>query len=297
MSTTATIFNIQRFSIHDGPGTRTTVFFKGCNLSCRWCHNPESQSGVKQVSFTDKLCVNCGDCAKACPNCDGQNSALFTDLCTSCGECITKTFCQARELIGYDISLDELMEQIEKDVKLYEISGGGVTFSGGEPFLQSDFLLDALKICKEKGIHTAVETACCVPFETIKKCAPYIDLFFCDIKTMDSQKHKEYTGAPNELILQNIKKLCEIGANVVIRTPIVPDFNDDEQSVSEICEFLNTLTNLKGFQLLEFHNWCGAKYKAINRVFEYENKMISAEKFNQLKGIVNTVCKGVDYVD
>ena len=194
---TATIFDIERNSYVDGPGIRTTVFFKGCNLHCSWCHNPESQSPKPQMLVYKNKCTGCGKCKEKCPN------AL--KKCELCGRCTLYCPHDARDICGKEYTVDEVMREILKDKLFYENSGGGVTFSGGECMLQIDFLEEILKACKENGIHTAVDTAGHVPYERFEQILPYTDLFLYDVKCFDSDKHKQYTGVENQLILKNLK--------------------------------------------------------------------------------------------
>ncbi|MBR3848704.1 MAG: glycyl-radical enzyme activating protein, partial [Oscillospiraceae bacterium] len=209
----ATIFDIQRSSFHDGPGIRTTVFFKGCNLACAWCHNPESQSFLKEtLNFPDKT--------------------------TPCGR---------------DYTADEVFETVLRDELFYEASGGGVTFSGGECMLQLDFLLEILKKCKEHGLHTAVDTAGNVPWESFEKVLPFTDLFLYDIKTMDDSLHKKYTGVGNGLILENLSRLFKSGAKIWIRIPVICGINDSEEEMQKICTFLNAIGIPEAVELLPYH--------------------------------------------
>ena len=195
----ATIFDIERNSHVDGPGIRTIVFFKGCNLRCTWCHNPESQSGKQQMMFYKDKCKGCGKCKEFCPN--------HLENCDLCGNCTFYCPVDARKVCGKEYAVDEVFAEIIKDKSYYDNSGGGVTFSGGECMLQIDFLAEILKKCKENGIHTAVDTAGHIPFERFEKILPHTDLFLYEIKMFDSEMHKKYVGVDNELILENLKKM------------------------------------------------------------------------------------------
>ena len=205
----ATIFDIERSSYVDGPGIRTTVFFKGCNLRCAWCHNPESQSAKPQMMFYKNKCTGCGKCREKCPH--------NLELCDLCGKC--SLFCpqDARDICGKEYTVDEVLKEVLKDKVFYETSGGGVTFSGGECMLQIEFLTKILKACKENGIHTAVDTAGHVPYERFEQILPYTDLFLYDVKCFDSEKHRQYAGVGNGLILENLKKLLAKSTPVWIR--------------------------------------------------------------------------------
>ena len=256
----ATIFNVQHFSIGDGPGIRTTVFFKGCNLHCAWCHNPESQSAKKQLLFHQSKCTGCGKCKQICPN------AL--EGCTLCGKCTLYCPGEAREICGKEYTVDTVVREILKDKVFYKTSGGGVTFSGGECMLQIDFLEDILKACKENGIRTAVDTAGNVPYEYFERILPYTDLFLYDVKCFDSDKHQRYTGVPNELILSNLQKLLKTGTAVWVRIPIIPTFNDSEDEMRRIKDFLLSCGDPEKIELLPYHAMGEHKYAAIGKAVQ-----------------------------
>ena len=251
----ATIFDIERNSFVDGPGIRTTVFFKGCNLRCKWCHNPESQSAKKQMMFYKSKCTGCGKCKEVCPN--------KLEKCDFCGKC--ELFClqDARKVCGKDYTVDEVFSEAIKDKSFYENSGGGVTFSGGECMLQIDFLLEILKKCKENGIHTAVDTAGNVPWSSFEKIMPYTDLFLYDVKCLSQQLHIEGTGVSNKLLLENLKKLSAcFDGDIIIRVPVICGFNADEAEIRSIGEFLKTL-KVKKTELLPYHKMGEHKYDAL----------------------------------
>jgi len=251
-----TIFHIQRFSLYDGPGIRTTVFLKGCNLRCLWCHNPESQERGREVLFHRARCVGCGKCAGVCAH------PFDLPACTACGKCVDVCFHDAREVCGREISADELFDEIVKDKDFYETSGGGVTFSGGEPLLQADFLCEMLKRCREAGISTAVETAANVPFSVIERVLPYLDLVICDVKAYSAEKHKRGTGVGNHVILANAAKLRDSGeTDVLFRTPYIPGYNEDE--IGAIASFVFP----RKLELMPYHGMCGAKYASLGREF------------------------------
>jgi len=253
----ATIFDIERNSYVDGPGIRTTVFFKGCNLRCAWCHNPESQSPKPQMMFYKNKCTGCGKCKEKCPN------AL--EKCELCGKCTIYCPHDAREICGKEYTVDEVMREILKDKVFYENSGGGVTFSGGECMLQIDFLEEILKVCKENGIHTAVDTAGHVPYEYFERILPYTNLFLYDVKCYDSEKHKKYTGVRNELILENLKKLLATGKSVWVRIPIIPTVNDTVEEIQRIKAYISSCGKPEKIELLPYHAMGEHKYAAINR--------------------------------
>ena len=273
---TATIFDIERNSYVDGPGIRTTVFFKGCNLRCAWCHNPESQSPKPQMMFYKNKCTGCGKCKEKCPN--------HLESCELCGKCTLYCPHDAREICGKEYTVDEVMREILKDKAFYDHSGGGVTFSGGECMLQIDFLEEILKTCKENGIHTAVDTAGCVPFEYFERILPCTDLFLYDIKCFDSEKHKQYTGVGNELILENLKRLLESGKNVWIRIPIIPEVNDHEAELVAIKSLLSSYGCPEKIELLPYHAMGEHKYAAIGKETQIFS-VPSEEKMKHLKNI------------
>ena len=224
-NTTGRIFNIQRFSIHDGPGIRTIVFFKGCFMRCAWCCNPESQS------YNIETLVENGK---------------------------PKT-------VGKDVTVEEIMPELLADAHYYRRSGGGITLSGGEILGQPEFARDLLRACKENGLHTAVESTANAPFENIAMILPYLDLYLMDIKHMDSAKHKEFTAAPNERILENAKKIAQSGVELIIRTPVVPTFNDTAEEIRAISKFAATLPGVKEHHLLPYHRLGSDKYAELGR--------------------------------
>ena len=287
--TTGTIFNIQRYSIHDGPGIRTTVFLKGCPLNCWWCQNPESQLSSQEMIFWKERCINCGVCSTICPSDAIQlkNGIPVTEKekCILCGKCIEKCPTLAREMIGEKLTVKEVIQEIEKDLVFYEESGGGVTFSGGEPLGQSEFLEDLLNSCREKKIHTAVDTSGYISWEILEKVAPKVNLFLYDLKLMDSKKHKKYTGVSNEIILENLKKLSSAYHNIFVRFPVIPGINDDDQNVRETGEFLSSL-KITQVNLLPYHYIGIDKYKRSGRTYKLvTTQPPSEEKLSEISGI------------
>lgn len=253
----AMIFDIERNSFVDGPGIRTTVFLKGCNLKCVWCHNPESQSFKPQMMFYKDKCKGCGKCKEVCPN--------NFEKCDFCGKCTFYCPVDARKVCGKEYTADEVLTEVMQDKAFYDNSGGGVTFSGGECMLQVDFLLELLKKCKENGIHTAVDTAGHIPFDSFEQILPYTDLFLYDIKCFDSQKHKQYVGVGNELILQNLKKLFMTGAKIWIRIPVIAGVNDSIEEMQRINKFLVECGKPEKVELLPYHAMGEHKYRSIGR--------------------------------
>ncbi len=269
------IFDITRNSFVDGPGIRTTVFFKGCNLKCQWCHNPESQSSKKQMMFYRNKCTGCGKCKEICHN--------NLEKCDFCGKC--ELYCpqNARQICGKEITAEEILKEVIKDKSFYDISGGGVTFSGGECMLQIDFLLEILKLCKENGIHTAVDTAGYIKWESFEKILPYTDLFLYDIKLFDNEKHKEYVGADNSLILENLKKLSFAGKEIIVRIPVIGGVNDSEEEMQSIADFLKPL-NISKTELLPYHAMGEHKFEALNSHLKrfYAPKEETLKKFREI---------------
>jgi len=283
----ALIFNIQKFSVHDGPGIRTTVFFKGCPLKCMWCHNPESQNTNKEVLYDSKKCVLCGNCQKICPTnaIKIENNKLTTDIsrCNHCGKCNIYCIYGAREVVGNNYSVDEVVNEVMKDKVFYEQSNGGVTISGGEPLLQIEFVEELLKRLKEEKIHTAVDTCGAVNFEILERAAKYTDLFLYDLKLMDDEKHREYVGVSNKIIIENLKKLSLIHSNINIRMPIIQGVNDDNIHIEKTLELLKDL-NIKKINLLPYHNIAKHKYEKLGLVYEDKKMSIPSEvKMNSFK--------------
>jgi len=288
--TTGIIFSIQRYAIHDGPGIRTTVFLKGCPLNCWWCQNPESQLNGQEMIFWEDRCISCGACSTICPSGAIQikNGIPVTEKekCILCGRCIEKCPALAREMIGEKLTIEEVIKEIEKDLVFYEESGGGVTFSGGEPLGQSEFLEGLLSGCQEKKIHTAVDTSGYISWEILNKISPKVDLFLYDLKLMDNERHKKYTGASNEIILENLKKLSSVHHNIFVRFPVVPGINDDYQNIKETGEFLSPL-KITQVNLLPYHYIGIDKYRRLGRPYKLaDTQSLSEEKLSEVSAIL-----------
>lgn len=265
------VFDIQRYSIHDGPGIRTVIFLKGCPLRCLWCSNPESQKGTIELEFRSRLCEQSALCIPACPK-----SAIHPDpaaapedkidffRCDLCGECVQACPTGALHFIGQEYTPAEIFQQVLKDAAFYRRSGGGVTLSGGEPFFQPDFSLELLRLCYERGIPTAVETTGLVNWSVLAQSLPVTDLFLYDIKHLDAQLHKQYTGTSNTVILANLSRLAESGANIIIRVPLIPGFNADEGHLRAVGELASSL-NIKEIHLMPFHQFGRDKYTRLCR--------------------------------
>ena len=264
------IFDLKKYSINDGPGIRTTVFFKGCPLRCRWCHNPEGQSFSPEIMIRSSRCLTgCSECLIACPEGAITKTAdvpvLDRQKCNACGKCSDVCPAQAIELVGRKLTSAELIKEIEKDRIFQEQSGGGVTFSGGEPLSQADFLSEVLDACQKKEIHTTVDTCGFVPTYVLEKIARKTDLFLYDLKVMDEKKHLAFTGASNRLILENLARLVAMGKNIIIRIPIVPGVNDDEKNIREVAQFLRSLGAVREISLLPYHKLGRSKYRGLEK--------------------------------
>ncbi|HUA62999.1 MAG TPA: glycyl-radical enzyme activating protein [Verrucomicrobiae bacterium] len=268
MSKTATIFNIQRFSIHDGRGIRTTIFFKGCPLACQWCHNPESQSFRPEVLYYEERCRHCGDCAAACPQKNIRLSGgVLTagDRCAHCGTCAEVCVAEARRVAGRTVTVPELLAEVEKDLVFFDDSAGGVTLSGGEPASQADFAIDFLEACRSRGIHTAIETCGVAGLETFLRLASSADLVFFDLKFIDREAHRLYAGASNTIILRNLKAILDAGIRPVVRIPVVPGINDTAAETGHFAWFLAGLP-VQGVELMPFHRVGQDKYRRLGRL-------------------------------
>jgi pyruvate formate lyase activating enzyme len=291
---TSLIFDIKRYAINDGPGIRVVIFFKGCNLHCAWCHNPESISAEAGKMYTQSKCIRCGSCVVAC---EQDAISLFADgividqqRCVMCGKCCEACPSMALEMSGKVMSVDEIIGIIEKERIFFEQSGGGVTFSGGEPLLHSELLIKLLDECGKRGIHRIVDTAGNVREETLLEVAKRTDMFLYDLKMMDSELHKQWTGSDNSLILQNLKKLAETGAGIIIRIPLIGGVNDTDENIEQTARFISELAgDSKEVQLLPYHNIARHKYQKLGikdkseKLREPDKEALSAalEKFRK----------------
>ncbi len=265
------IFDIKKFAIDDGPGIRTTIFFKGCLLRCWWCHNPEGQLPTSELMYRRTRCDSCAECVRICPeeaiSCSLKRISINRDHCNLCGKCCQVCPTGALTIVGKQVSLEEVLREIDKDSIFYDESQGGVTASGGEPLLQLDFLNALLKECKDRDIRTAVDTCGYASHDAIDKISDKVDLFLYDIKTMDEKKHMKYTGVSNKPILENLKRLAENGSNIQIRFPIIPGINDDKENVTETAEFVASC-RIKNISLLPYHRAGIEKYKSLSRTYK-----------------------------
>ena len=285
----ALIFDIKRYAINDGPGIRITIFLKGCPLSCDWCHNPESQSSGVQKMYTGSKCIGCGECVKACEQqaCTLTPNGIVTDpdACILCGKCAEVCPTKATEMSGEPLTVEEIMAKIEKERAFFQQSNGGVTFSGGEPLMHSDFLIKLLDVCGEKGIHRVVDTTGFAKSSTLLEVAKRTDHFLYDLKMMDDIKHKKYTGVSNKKILENLKILAETGASINIRIPLIKGVNDDDENIEQTAAFVKSLAGeKKSVNLLPYHNIASAKYKKLD--MEFSDKEMSEPSVEIQKQIV-----------
>lgn len=273
------IFNIQRYSTHDGPGIRTTVFMKGCNLRCLWCHNPESLGAQPVLEFNPDLCIGCGVCVQTCPKGvhEPNHPAAYRDRCSGCGQCTRECFSGALTLAGTEIDSEQVMAEILTDVPYFQQSNGGVTFSGGECMLQIDFLEALLQACQSHDIHTAIDTAGSVPWTSFERVLPYNPLFLYDMKAYDPMVHQKLTRVENTLILSNLEKLLEANARVWVRVPCVPGANDGEMEA--IAEWLAGKP-VERIELLAYHKLGGGKMDLLGLEHQNEFCVPSDEEMN-----------------
>lgn len=260
------VFDIRRYSLHDGPGIRTTVFFKGCPLSCWWCHNPEGRSRNPSLMFFPDRCIQCRECVGVCPHnaiVEVNGSLQTSSQCETCGSCVSVCPANARQLVGRWMTVAEVIQQIEKDLVFYDESFGGVTFSGGEPLYQPAFLLSLLDACGERRLHTVVETCGYANRELLLTLGKKVDVFFYDLKILDSAKHRKYVGVPNDEIVGNLEALARQGNSVVVRIPVIPGINDDPGEIQRMARLLKR-SQLHNVHLLPYHRTGTGKYTRLH---------------------------------
>jgi len=277
------VFNIQKFSTHDGDGVRTTIFFKGCPLKCRWCHNPESQRYEKELIFHHNKCVVCGKCVVKCPqqaNSIVDGKLVFDrDKCTACGVCTDWCIKEAREIAGKEYTVDELVKEAKKDQIFYEQSGGGVTLSGGEVMAQNiDYIEQLCKRLHREGISVFIDTSGYTKYENLKRLIPFADVFLYDIKAIDSEEHKDYIGVDNALILENLVKLSNDGAGIYARLPIIGKVNATDEYINSVIRFLeDNHVKVQQVNLLPYHDIGKGKYASLDRPYD-EASMVKPDK-------------------
>lgn len=267
------VFDIQKFSIHDGEGMRTLVFMKGCPLTCIWCSNPESQSPGASVLDVRSNCIQCGKCVEKCPihAIDSETFEIDRSICDNCGLCCETCYANAKKIVGKWMTVKELIKVVEKDRIFYRNSGGGLTIGGGEPLTQPEFVEEVFHRCKKLHIHTAIETCGYAPWETVKNIFSYVDQVLYDIKHMDSKKHRELTGVGNERILDNAEKIVALNKDVTFRIPLIPGYNDSEENIRNTGEFIKEISrdnkSVK-VEILPFHNFGADKYEWIGKTYK-----------------------------
>lgn len=303
MKSKGLIFNIQRFSIHDGPGIRTTVFLKGCSMKCFWCHNPEGRQPRAEIQYFPEKCISCGECVQVCPNrahiLKDDKHIFLRELCQSAGECVKVCYSEALNLTGKEMSIDEIMEEIMRDRIFYDTSGGGVTLSGGEPVLNSEFSKNILKRCKDEALHTTIETCGNYPWKNLETLLPFIDFVMMDIKHLNPEKHEQVTGNSNELILANAKKLALTDKPILFRTPVIPSVNDTIEEIATISQFVKYLMELRmknafqknrsekiQFELLPFHRLAADKYRSL--AMEYKARDFTTLSSEEMTNLIDT---------
>ena len=286
-----TVFNIQRFSIHDGPGIRTNVFLKGCPLNCLWCHNPEGLSRAPQVKYSPEKCIGCGECVKVCEpeghqfTAEGIHTLDFTK-CIGCLECSRVCVAGAMESYGEAKSVDDIIDVVMRDAAYYKTSGGGLTLSGGEPLYQGEFAVEILKSAKQKELHTAVETCGMVSAEIMKAAAEYVDLFLYDYKITGEEKHREMTGASQKQILDNLAMLDAMGKEIILRCPLIPGINDNDGHYHGIADIANKYKNIKEINIMPYHTLGNAKREKLGMDIKYETHSMKMTEAKEIAAVI-----------
>ena len=287
---------IQRFSLHDGPGIRSTVFFKGCNMRCAWCHNPETLRGEPEVLYYRSKCVGCGACAQVCPSHRVEGGKMVYDraACADHGACAQVCFSGALEMCGKEYTVQDVLHEVMQDVDYYAQSGGGVTLSGGEVLLQPQFAAELLSALHKEGVHTAIESNLNVDFSTLEALLPDLDLVMCDLKLWDEDAHRRWTGAGNARIRENIARLSRSGKPFIVRTPVIPGVNDSEAEIAAIAGFVGQLPGLAYYELLNFNPLGGSKYQALDVDNAFAGaRPLSEERMQALQAAAQAVCPSV----
>jgi glycyl-radical enzyme activating protein len=288
---TGIITDIQRFSLHDGPGIRTTIFFKGCNMRCIWCHNPETFTKKVQLRFIAAKCIGCNECYKACKtgaltSIDGNRKYNESD-CTHCGDCEDACYPEAWISVGKEMSVQEVLDEVLQDVPYYNNSNGGVTISGGEPFSQPEFLIELVKALKAKGVHVGIETNLSYPWSTIEPIFNLVDLVMLDIKTLNDDSHKSLTGISNKQVLDNLRKLDATRKPYIVRTPLIPGANYSPQDIFDIAELLSSMSNMMYYELLNYNPLAQAKFTEMGK--KYELSSAKPLTISEMKNLESTI--------
>lgn len=292
MENAAIVTNIQKFSVHDGPGIRSVIFLKGCPLRCKWCANPENIRKEPQLLFYRRQCIRCGLCAKRCENGAIAMESGFPDTsrsrCRNCGRCADVCASGARVIKGQRMTAEEICGVVDRDLPFYRNSGGGITFSGGEPLLYPDLVAQVCRTYREKGLNTAVETCGCIPWGQVEQVLPWVDLFLFDLKLVNDEKHRTFCGVGNTQILENLRRLCRSGqTRVIIRMPVIPGINDGQEDLEAAAGFLEGLKGaFESVHCLPYHNYGASKYEAMGMEYELENlQMPEQERMEQLQAM------------
>ena len=268
---TGMIFDMQRFSVHDGPGIRTTVFLKSCPLRCAWCHNPEGQELEVEISFLPDRCIGCGSCFTICPNgchiLKNDTHVFLRDRCERCGLCTGECYAQALERVGKEVTVAEVVDEVMKDKPFYDTSGGGMTLSGGEPLAQREFSIALLREAKRRDLHTCVETCGHGSYGGLESMLRFVDILFYDFKESDPEKHREYTGVPNLRILENLQRLDAVGAVIFLRCPIIPGMNDRNEHFEAIADLANRTTSIRQIDVIPYHPLGKSKSERIGKEY------------------------------
>lgn len=286
------VFNIQHYSVHDGPGIRTIVFLKGCPLSCRWCSNPESQQRQPEIAYNPNKCIGAADCFRCGQACAAGaitaeatgKVAIDRSRCTSCFACVGRCPSKAMHVFGADMSVDEILAIVERDSAFYSRSGGGLTVSGGEPLMQAEFVAALLKEAKRRRIHTAMETCGCADWSKLESVCRYLDSLLFDIKTIDPRQHREFTGADNDIILDHLPNLRRSFPNldILARTPLIPGFNDSREAVAAIVDYVRRIPGIR-HELLPYHRMGQSKYQFLGREYPMGDVKLEETKGLELK--------------
>ena len=285
---TGLIFDIKKFAVHDGPGIRTTVFMKGCPLRCWWCHNPESIKSKPEIVFFENKCIGCKRCLEAC----GTGALRIEDgvrvhdrdTCIVCGKCAEACYAEAQVQEGKEVTVEEVLEEVEKDRPFYENSNGGMTVSGGEPMLQKEFVLELLKQAKAADLHNAMDTSGHAKWEDLEEVFQYVDLVLFDMKHMDSEKHKEFTGIGNQLILENAKRIRNLGKPMMLRIPVIPSCNDSLENMQAAADFFKDFPTIEYVEFLPYHRLGESKWERLGMTYRLKGvETPSEERLDELQ--------------